>query len=425
MALNGVLEKPTLGEMCTEMVVQLGPVWVAFLVGLMVGWLWKPKWVCSGGDKYNSMSSSESTSCDLSPLSRPVLSPFDGFASDNAVHKKLQQQQQQQSSVSVASSVYDDCSSSPLNEERTNVVTEEDLEHLWKLVEVKDGGPTWIHMMDRSTQTMSYQAWRRDPKTGPSQYRSRTLFEDATPEIVRDFFWDDVFRSKWDDMLAYSTTIEECPTTGTMLVHWIRKFPFFCSDREYIIGRRIWESGRSYYCVTKGVPSNAVPRRDKPRRVDLYYSSWCIRAAESRRGNGQLTACEVLLFHHEDMGIPSEIAKLGIRQGMCGAVKKIEPGLRAYQKERASGVPLSRPAFMAQINTKINPDYLRALEGAKDLSKNEVAATSTDKPQDNNIPKLLVLGGAIILACSLDGGLLPKAFIFSVARRFANMGKKL
>ncbi|KAK1572299.1 hypothetical protein Q3G72_030361 [Acer saccharum] len=174
----------------------------------------------------------------------------------------------------------------------------------------------------------------------------------------------------------------------------------------------------------QGVPSNSVPRRDKPRRVDLYYSSWCIRAAESRGGNGQLSACEVLLFHHEDMGIPNEIAKLGIRQGMWGAVKKIEPGLRAYQKERASGAPLSRPAFMAQINTKINPDYLRALEGAEDLPENEVAATS-DKPQDNNIPKLLVLGGAIILACSLDRGLLPKAFIFGVARRFANMGKKL
>lgn len=29
------------------------------------------------------------------------------------------------------------------------------------------------------------------------------------------------------------------------------QFPFFCSDREYIIGRRIWQSDRSYYCVTK------------------------------------------------------------------------------------------------------------------------------------------------------------------------------
>jgi len=58
-------------------------------------------------------------------------------------------------------------SRSQLNEEQSNIaslVTEEDLKHLNQLVEVKDGGSTWIHMMDRSTPTMRYQAWRRDPK---------------------------------------------------------------------------------------------------------------------------------------------------------------------------------------------------------------------------------------------------------------------
>lgn len=83
---------------------------------------------------------------------------------------------------------------------------------------------------------------------------------------------------------------------------------------------------------------------------------------ESSKGDGQLTACEVILFHHEDMGIPREIAKFGIRQGMWGAVKNIERGLRLYQKERASGAPLSRSAVLAQINTKINPDYMKSLE---------------------------------------------------------------
>lgn len=29
------------------------------------------------------------------------------------------------------------------------------------------------------------------------------------------------------------------------------QFPFFYSDREYIIARRIWEAGRTYYCITK------------------------------------------------------------------------------------------------------------------------------------------------------------------------------
>ncbi|KAF8412053.1 hypothetical protein HHK36_000006 [Tetracentron sinense] len=181
-----------------------------------------------------------------------------------------------------------------------------------------------------------------------------------------------------------------------------------------------------------GVPCLSVPRRNKPRLVDLYYSSWCIRAelsvahepVESKRGDGQLTACEVLLFHHEDMGIPWDIAKLGVRHGMWGAVNKIEPGLRAYQKARSSGVSISRCAFMAHINTKINADYLRCLESTSNSSDIETTDPS-EKPLGRNIPKLLVVGGVVVLACSLDCGLLTKAFIFGVARRFAKIGRKL
>lgn len=60
-------------------------------------------------------------------------------------------------------------------------------------------------------------------QTGPTVYCSRTVFEDATHELVRDFFWDDEFRPKWDPMLTYCKILEECPQTGTMIVHWIKK----------------------------------------------------------------------------------------------------------------------------------------------------------------------------------------------------------
>ncbi|KAI5568528.1 hypothetical protein BDE02_12G019600 [Populus trichocarpa] len=440
-ALYDILEHPSsmLGVR-TETVGFLGPLWISFLIGLIIGWSWKPKWVTRESDKLASCVSKILESSLPSSPCRFLMSPLKSFGSFSQWNSFLVRSSnceaswvvdnnnnlEHQKPSHVPPTEYEDCSRSQLNEEQSNIaslVTEEDLKHLNQLVEVKDGGSTWIHMMDRSTPTMRYQAWRRDPKTGPPQYRSSTVFEDASPEIVRDLFWDDDFRTKWDDMLAYSAILDECSITGTMLVHWIRKFPFFCSDREYIIGRRIWESGRSYFCVTKGVPCSSVPRRDKPRRVDLYYSSWCIRAVESRRGDGQLTACEVLLFHHEDMGIPWEIAKLGVRQGMWGTVKKIEPGLRAYQKARASGAELSRPAFMAQINTKINPELLRSLGGDENLSENEAATTTSEKSLGRNIPKLLIFGGAIILACSFDRGLLTKAFIFNVGRRFGNMGR--
>ncbi|XP_016465068.2 uncharacterized protein LOC107787958 [Nicotiana tabacum] len=140
----------------------------------------------------------------------------------------------------------------------------------------------WQTMMDRSTSNFTYQAWRHEPEMGPTIYRTKTVFEDATPELVRDFFWDDEFKPKWDPTLAYFKILQESPHTGSMIIHWIKKFPFFCSDREYIIGRRIWESGKKYYCVTKSVPYPALQRRDKPRRVDLYFSSWIVKPSRNK-----------------------------------------------------------------------------------------------------------------------------------------------
>ncbi|XP_050376806.1 uncharacterized protein LOC126794190 [Argentina anserina] len=434
-ALVEILSRPTFVEVLGELVKFITPLWIAVIVGVCVGWAWRPKWVAVVGrellDSSSRKDSASSSSSSSSPpaastcgISIPSLSLNLSSLLPNYIPWAADDGSQDQA-LALPPTTNTDCSSSQIENDESCNVSDDDLRHICQLVEEKDGGPAWIHMMNKSTPTMGYQAWRRDPQTGPPQYRSRTVFEDASPETVRDFFWDDEFRAKWDDMLLEASTLEECPTTGTMLVHWVRKFPFFCSDRDYMIGRRIWESGRSYYCVTKGVPSSAVPRREKPRRVDLYYSSWCIRAVESKRGDGQLTACEVLLFHHEDMGIPWEIAKLGVRQGMWGAVKKIEPGLRLYQKERAAKAPLSRCAKMAQINTKVSADYLRLVENSSKDSMEVENSDPPEKPVGRNIPKALVVGGAIVLACSLDRGLLTKAVIFGVARRFAKIGRRL
>ncbi|GER25736.1 polyketide cyclase/dehydrase and lipid transportsuperfamily protein [Striga asiatica] len=421
-----ILQRPTIGDVIFELLEFMAPIWVAIVVGVLVGWAWKPKWA----DKLNADFLDHTSNKVMSKTS--AINPFPQFTASipSLSLSKLQIPARGFSWISDVGLEKDsspspsvsDCSSSKAKTEESSVVNEDDVKHLHRLVEEKDGGPSWIKMMERSTPNMSYQAWRRDPKTGPPQYRSRTVYEDTTPEMVRDFFWDDEFRLKWDDMLITAKTLNECPTTGTMMVQWVRKFPFFCSDREYIIGRRIWESGRRYYCVTKGVPCSSVPRCNKPRRVDLYYSSWFIRAAESKR-DGRPTACEVVLFHHEDMGIPWEIAKLGIRHGMWGAVKMIDPGLRAYHKHRALGVPLSPSAAMAQINSKFSASDDESLELEESPSKVPgVGPPDLDNkppPSRGGFPKMLVLGGALALACTLDRGLLTKTLIFGVARRFA------
>lgn len=381
-----------------NLVTFIAPLWIAVIFGVVVGWAWKPKWAVQPNNY--------SWSTNLFKFRIPWFN--DSELPNQPVFEH--------STTS---------SSGETEKGLRGIVTEHDLQNLCKLVEEKDGGPDWIQMMDRSTPNMTYQAWRRDQENGPPQYRSRTVFEDASPELVRDFFWDDEFRSRWDDMLIHASTLQECEVTGTMIVHWVRKFPFFCSDREYIIGRRIWDAERAYYCVTKGVPCSSIPRQSKPRRVDLYYSSFFIRAVKSRK-DGQLTSCEVLFFHYEDMGIPWEIAKLGVRQGMWGAVKKFDPGLRTYKKERDSGVPLSPCANNAKINTKVTADYVRSLEDStSNLLETENQDSSDDKPIGRSIPKLLVVGGAIALACTLDQGLVTKAVVFGIARRFGKFGRRL
>ena len=65
---------------------------------------------------------------------------------------------------------------------------------------------------------------------GPTEYKSRTVFEDSTPDLVKDFYWDDDFRPVWDDMLIHAKTLEGCMETGAEIAHWVRKVsaPIFC-----------------------------------------------------------------------------------------------------------------------------------------------------------------------------------------------------
>ena len=36
--------------------------------------------------------------------------------------------------------------------------------------------------------------------------------------------------------------------------------------------------------LLQGVPCPSMPRHNKPKRVDLFYSSWCIRAGNRQFG---------------------------------------------------------------------------------------------------------------------------------------------
>ncbi|KAG7578349.1 START domain [Arabidopsis thaliana x Arabidopsis arenosa] len=421
--------KPSVTETFVDVLLCAVPIWVAVMIGLLIGWSWRPRWT---GLVYLGFRSKLRFLLTAPPgfgarriwLAFTALSVFSVcrtlWSRLGSSSKKLSVSGSAPSSKPVGEEEEESFSraSDKITDKEQDVVTEKDLEHLLYLLEAGNANLEWQSMMDKSTPNMSYQAWRHEPETGPVVYRSRTVFEDATPDIVRDFFWDDEFRPKWDPMLAYFKTLEEDPKTGTTIVHWIKKFPFFCSDREYIIGRRIWESGKKYYAVTKGVPYQALPKRDKPRRVELYFSSWIIKAVESRKGDGQMTACEVSLVHYEDMGIPKDVAKLGVRHGMWGAVKKLNSGLRAYQSARKPGTSLSRSAQIASITTKLNMDLVETSVAEEEERGRAVENARKQKDQFSVDWKWIVVGG-VALACGLHSSAIGKALMVGAGQRLA------
>lgn len=285
---------------------------------------------------------------------------------------------------------------------------ETDLKELMSYITESDGGPPWQLMMERPTQTLTYQAWFRDPPVGPTQYRTRTVLTNISPDLLRDFFWDDEFRLKWEKMLVYCRTLHVCPRTGTMVVHWIRKLPLIRTEREYVIIRRIWRSESSYYFVTKGMTYPSLPSRRNTRRVELYYSSWCINPVES--GNRQQQpASEVIFFHFEDNGLPKELIKICARAAMWGLVKKMEAAVQAYNLARASGAPRSSYAILACKTTECGPMAVPA--PSLEVHKNE---KSKDTRKRDPL-KWLVVGG-VLIASGLTLQVTGKVVLFQLGK---------
>nr|GMD94857.1 START domain-containing proteins involved in steroidogenesis/phosphatidylcholine transfer [Ipomoea batatas] len=403
------MQNTAIGYALFEVFMCITPLWLAVAAGVVVGWAWKPKWanLDGAGDWFTSVVMPSPSF----PLSFNGISFPTHFASvQNLTSVNFQ-------FPSFISGSFDkqvpEFTHAPRSQrpetEKSYVLNEKDLHHLRQLLEEDDEGPGWIKVMERSIPNMRFLAHRRNTESGPLMYRTVTVLEDATPETVRDFFWDDEFRTNWDEMHLDSDLLEECAETGAMLVHWIRRFPLFCSDREYTIARRIWQ---------------AIP-----------VTFFSCNAAKSAR-DGQMTACEITLFHYEDMGMPRGIAKFGVENGMWGTVKRIDPGLRAYQKYRASAPPLSRYVLLGHASTKLGVHTFGSGDENRSCSSSECeeakkrscswseveAKCSLDKPEPNRISKLVVFGAALAVACSLDLEFLNKVFAFSVARRFVGIG---
>ncbi|RRT77989.1 hypothetical protein B296_00000311 [Ensete ventricosum] len=142
-------------------------------------------------------------------------------------------------------------------------------------------------------------------------------------------------------------------------------------------------------------------------------------AVESRKQDGQLSSCEVTLIHYEDMGIPKDVAKVGVRHGMWGAVKRLQSGMRAYQLMRKTEASLSRCALMARITTKIPIDGVITPLEAETCRASEAANGIVNSMQHHGLDWKWVVVGGVAVVCGLQAGLVGKALLVGAARRLA------
>ncbi|CAI5537400.1 unnamed protein product [Closterium sp. Naga37s-1] len=170
------------------------------------------------------------------------------------------------------------------NDGEEQIITLADLHGFMQDLEVDDDDLAkagWRQTLSRKTDRLSCRAWSRDPPDGgPTVYRCHMVIRKCSAEAARDFFLDEDYRAEWDDTRAQgSQMLEEWDPRGECIARWVRKFPFFLRDREYVIARRVWSlRSHTYHCISKLTTHPSAPPRANLLRVSAFTSKWRVAA---------------------------------------------------------------------------------------------------------------------------------------------------
>lgn len=244
-------------------------------------------------------------------------------------------------------------------------ITEADLAFFQERVEEDvqlPGTGKWEHMTDLKLDSLTYSAWRRRLANGKTEYKSVTVADDATAEEFMDFYLDDSTRHTWDTMISDHAIIESgLSEQRCQVVHWLRTFPFsFISQREYVIGRRVWKQNGALYGIMKSISHPDAPPVSGIVRMDVFYSMWRSRTIPDPKDPSR-PACETVLLHHEQFKIPENLSRFAVRHGMAGFVKKMAPAVKTFVAARRQRVDAFAADPEAYGVTSTGPSLVRSL----------------------------------------------------------------
>ncbi|CAI7789708.1 unnamed protein product [Closterium sp. NIES-53] len=224
-----------------------------------------------------------------------------------------------------------------------------------------DGLGRWDRIIDRESDDVQYEAWRRDPKNGgPTEYHTLTRFPGMPARLVAAYYTDCTYhlQHQCDPVLKAFSPLSACPVTGVHKGRFERKYPL-CAAREYVLAWKVWEmwggcgavrggggagmereeekgeeggvrgveGGEVVFCVTKAIEDETVPRKSKPKRVDIYNCGWRVQDVVLSDGR---KAAEIEMVVRDDCGIQRDMAKMAFRRGAWGYVCNTLAHIRGY-----------------------------------------------------------------------------------------------
>ncbi|RVX21673.1 hypothetical protein CK203_001022 [Vitis vinifera] len=214
------MKKPSVIETLLDILLCAVPIWVAVMIGLVIGWSWRPRWTglvylglrskfrflwtappgfgarrlceeeradCCGGFEFaggdgaigGGNGGDVRIDSQASKFARRAKQVRDAKPGGLWMFKPIMEVHQVHVEFSTWLTTWigvkhlgivqlsilkgSNLDTRPAEIEQ-DIVTENDLDHLLHLLERKDGEMAWQGMMERSTPNMSYQAWRHEPE---------------------------------------------------------------------------------------------------------------------------------------------------------------------------------------------------------------------------------------------------------------------
>ncbi|KAL2932877.1 Phosphatidylcholine transfer protein [Bienertia sinuspersici] len=310
------------------------------------------------------------------------------------------------------------------------------------------GDEKWDHVIEKSKASLFYNAKCCKPKDGPLKYLSVTVFEDCSPETLRDFYMDCDYRTQWDKTVVAHEQLQIDQGSGIEIGRTIKKFPLL-TPREYVLAWKVWEgSNRTFYCFTKvSTESYSLPNADdlyqecehplapvqkKFVRVAFFRSGWRIRPVCIVLVPGR-NACEIKMVHQEDAGLNAEFAKLAFARGIWSYVCKMDDALRKYSSPHRSqsSSNMTAVSLIQKVPRELDAIVREETSNLVTGSSNDIYRLGDDGANSRKIKRtpskkmiangLLLLGGLICLTQG-NSGLGAKVAVAFVLKKLSKRG---